>query len=110
MNIEEETLKTILSGALNNSFVNENGGRSIMTFEQAMAQMRAGKKVTRSKYREDTRFSIGEVEEGVHRSPCLLKHVKVSGRDLEVRWRAYIVSHVSVQDLLAEDWEVCDHG
>ena len=99
-----ETLKAIASGALNNSFVHEDG----MTFEQAMAQMRAGKKVTRPKYREHIRFSIGVNEMGVHHFPCLLKHVKVSGRDQVVRWRAYIVSHVSVRDLLAEDWEVCD--
>lgn len=102
--VTDETLKAIVSGVYNNSFVHGDG----MTFEQAMTKMRAGTKVTRPKYREHIRFSIGEDEDYDHRFPCLLKHVKVSGRDQEVRWRAYIVSHVSVQDLFAEDWEVCD--
>ena len=79
-----------------------------MTFEQAMTLMRQGKKVTRPKYRTHTQFSIGMDEDYDHRFPCLLKHIKASGRDSEERWRAYIVSHISVHDLFAEDWEVCD--
>lgn len=104
MSVEEETLKTILSGVYNNSFVREKG----MTFEQAMTQMRQGKRVTRPKYREHTQFSIGMDEDYNHQFPCILKHVKVSGRERDERWRAYIVSHVGIHDLFAEDWEVCD--
>ena len=104
MSIEEETLKTILSGVYNNSFVHEKG----MTFEQAMAQMRAGKTVTRAKWNGNAKFSIGIDEDYDHRFPCFLKHVKVSKPDEDERWRAYIVSHICIHDIFAEDWEVCD--
>ena len=99
-----ETLKAIVSGVYNNSFVHEDG----ITFEQAMAQMRAGKKVTRPEYREHTYFTIGEDEDYNHRFPCLLKHVLASKPNEPDRWRAYIVSHITVHDLFAEDWEVYD--
>lgn len=79
-----------------------------MTFEQAMAQMRAGKMVTRPKYREHTYFTIGEDEDYDHRFPCLLKHVLASKPNEPERWRAYIVSHITVHDIFATDWEVCD--
>lgn len=101
MSIEEETLKTILSGVYNNSFFHEDG----MNFEQAMTQMRAGKMVTRAKYEDYMRFSIETDCDG---NPCYVKHVKVSKPDEDERWRAYIVSHVGIHDIFAEDWEVCD--
>ena len=79
-----------------------------MTFEQAMAQMRQGKLVTRRKWNGNAKFGIGMDEDYDHRFPCFLKHVKVSKPDEEERWRAYIVSHVGIHDLFATDWEVCD--
>ena len=101
MDVKEETLKTILSGVYNNSFFHEDG----MNFEQAMAQMRQGKLVTRRKWQDYIRFSIETDCDG---NCCYVKHVKVSKPDEEERWRAYIVSHICIHDIFADDWEVCD--
>ena len=78
-----------------------------MTFEAAMAQLRAGKKITRPKYPSGTIcFSIGIDEDYDHEFPCLLKHIRVSKDGEKVRWRTYIVHHVVTTDIFAEDWEV----
>ena len=86
-----------------------------MTFEQAMAQMRVGKRVTRPKYKGYIRFGIGiddRDDRHEHQSPWqnrrIVKFVKMSKPDEKVRWRAFIVSHISAHDVLAEDWEICD--
>ena len=104
MSIKEETLKTILSGVAHGTFV---GGKG-MSFDEALIRMRQGQVVTRAKWNGKAKFSIGVDEDYDHQFPCLLKHVKVSKTDEDERWRAYIVSHVSIHDLFAEDWEVCD--
>ena len=83
-----------------------------MTFEEAMAQMRVGKRVTRPKYKGYIRFGIA-VDDGVkHQSPWqnrrLVKYIRASKQNEEVRWRAFITCQVNAHDILAEDWEVCD--
>lgn len=77
-----------------------------MTFEEAMAQLRAGKKITRPKYRGTICFSIGIDEDYDHEFPCLLKHIRASKAGEKVRWRTYIVHHITTHDIFAEDWEV----
>lgn len=79
-----------------------------MTFEEAMVQLRAGKKITRPKYPSGTVcFGIGidSVTDTIE-FPCLLKHVRASKDGEKVRWRTYIVHHVTTDDIFAEDWEV----
>lgn len=101
MSIEEETLKTILSGVLNNSFFHEDG----MTFEQAMALMRQGKKVTRPKWNGTVlRMAIREYDNKL----CFVKDIPVRSRDDETRIRSYFFATIASSDILAEDWEVCD--
>lgn len=101
MTVEEETLKTILSGVYNNSFF----GGNKMSFDEALIRMRQGQKVTRRKYKDYMQFGIETDCDG---NPCYVKHVKVSKPDEEERWRAYIVSHICIHDIFATDWEVCD--
>ena len=80
-----------------------------MTFEEAMAQLRAGKKITRPKYQYPSGtlcFSIGIDEDYNHEFLCLLKHIRASKEGEKTRWRTYIVHHVVTTDIFAEDWEV----
>ena len=80
-----------------------------MTFEEAMAQLRAGNKVTRPKYQYPSGtacFSIGINEDCGYESLCLLKHVRASKKGEKPRWRTYIIHHVVTTDIFAEDWEV----
>lgn len=77
-----------------------------MTYEEAMAQLRAGNKVTRPKYRGTICFSIGIDEDYDHEFPCLLKYVRASKDGEKSHWRAYIVHHITTCDIFAEDWEV----
>ena len=101
MSIEEETLKTILSGVYNNSFFHDDG----MTFEQAMALMRQGKKVTRPKWGGTAlRMVIREND----RKPCFVKDIPVRSGDGETRVRTYFFATIASADILATDWEVCD--
>lgn len=78
-----------------------------MKFEEAMAQLRAGMKVTRPKYPSVTVcFGIGIDEDYDHEFPCLLEHVRASKDGEKDRWRTYIVHHITTDDIFAEDWEV----
>lgn len=101
MSIEGETLKTILSGVYNNSFFHEDG----MNFEQAMAQMRQGKRVKRSKW---NKVSLRMVLREDDRKLCFVKDVPVCSKDGEIRIRTYFFASIASSDILAEDWEVCD--
>lgn len=76
-----------------------------MTFEEAMAQLRVGKKITRPKYRDSMCFGMGIDEDYDHAFPCFLKHVKVSKPNEKARWRTYIIHHITIHDIFAEDWE-----
>ena len=101
MSVEEETLKTILSGVYNNSFFHEDG----MNFEQAMALMRQGKRVTRPKWNGTAlRMVIREDD----RKPCFVKDIPIRSRDGETRVRTYFFASIASSDILATDWEVCD--
>lgn len=77
-----------------------------MTFEEVMAQLRAGKTITRPKYRETICFSIGIDEDYDHEFTCLLKHIRASKAGEKVRWWTFIVHHIPTYYVFAEDWEV----
>lgn len=101
MSIESETLKTILSGVTNGTFV---GGKE-MSFDEALIRMRQGQKVTRPKWNGTVlRMVIREDD----RKPCFVKDVPVRSSDGTSRVRTYFFANIASSDILAEDWEVCD--
>ena len=76
-----------------------------MTFEQAMAQMRAGKRVTRPKWNGTVlRMGIREFDS----KPCFVKDILIRSKDGEIRVRSYFLAHINPSDIFATDWEVCD--
>lgn len=75
-----------------------------MLFEQAMAQMRAGKRVTRPKWNGiSLRIVLRD-----DRKPCFVKDVPVRSSDGTSRVRTYFFANIASSDILAEDLEVCD--
>ena len=76
-----------------------------MLFEQAMAQMRQGKRVRRPKWNKvSLRMALREDD----RKPCFVKDVPVCSNYGEVRIRTYFFANITSSDILATDWEVCD--
>lgn len=77
-----------------------------MTFEEAIAQLRAGKKVTRPEIRTIMHFSMAYDVYYDHKFPVLMKHVNAAKPTEKERWRCFQVRGIPVYFIFADDWEV----
>lgn len=78
-----------------------------MKFEEAMAQLRAGKKITRPEIRTIMHFSMAFNDAYYdHKFPVLLKHVNAAKPTEKWRWRCFLLSSIPTYFIFAEDWEV----
>lgn len=76
-----------------------------MTFEEAIAQMRAGKRITRPEIRNIMHFSMA-FDAYDHPFPVLLRHVNAAKPTEKERWRCFHLGSIPTYFVFAEDWEV----
>ena len=79
-----------------------------MTFEEALTQMKAGKKITRPEIRNHMRFSMAIDEYYDHKFPVLLRHVNAAKPTEKERWRCFHMESIPMYFIFADDWEVVE--